>query len=200
MPNGMALHESLAIPMLNGVRFPGIGDYGLDAYGTPAKLMSEQNLTDDQRRAIRMTRLANPVPSQSTSNSVSPPNKQKRSSADGAAIDGEQANGDMSYSAKKQRPATGTIDLTASQSARTSVSTPNKRKRSAAAEDALAADGVQSEGNASVSAKKQRASLYEETEKILRDMREAAEQMDEGADWYREQRELWHRGQSPWGV
>jgi nuclear mRNA export protein SAC3 len=102
MPNGQYLHESLAIPMRNGQRFPELGDYGL-----PPPV--ENRITDMSPPPLPTTR-GSRMSEDFARPTTSPPIKRKRESGgDTAASTSEwlrqrlAAEDDSPPTAKKQR-------------------------------------------------------------------------------------------------
>jgi len=207
MPNKQYLHESLAIPLLEGKRFPAVGSYGLPPGdkdpGRPSDEPTWPHSVSPQAKR-KMT-----------------PNYEELGDGDYAAFDvGRQLDGESSSIAKKHKSFDGDGAQTRLRAAMktTTVSTeaplphqrsllasqspPNKRKR-AHDDDAggvtKAADVMLSRDRGSPSgAKKQKGYNREEAEKILDEMRELGAQMDADKEWFREQNEMMEKGISPW--
>jgi len=179
MPDNSYLHEDLAIPLLEGKRFPGMGTYGLPADPKDAETQAIKENSDRIRespkyesptRTLARARIA-ARQAQSTSASASPPSKRKRSSEDDeddrVEISAEQQKSGSPSSAKKQKTTTATGDTV-------------EKERIVTAKSAAA-----------------RYSL-DDTDKLIQEHRKVMAELDAGQQWFREQRELMERGNSPW--
>jgi len=111
------------------------------------------------------------------------------------AVDDEDTHTTPSFN--DMRPTSvvnGTHIRTASTPVASLSTSSNKRKRSAA-EDEDQQD--QPGSNSPPSAKKHRQEMQEKTDRLIREMREAAKGMEDGTEFYREQIGLLEDGTSP---
>lgn len=151
MPDGTALHESLASRVLNeGKRLHGMGNFGLPSAAPTSHSRSSSIAGVPSSTAFAHLR------SDSTSSSTSPFSAKRKRDAD-------------------EDGAVGSMDGRLQENGQP--------------------DG--SEANAPPASKRKLWS--DEEEKLLREVREAREQLMEGERWYREQTDVMSRGGTPWG-
>ncbi|CAK7202378.1 actin cytoskeleton and mitosis protein [Sporothrix eucalyptigena] len=199
MPNKQYLHESLALPMLqDGKRFPGVGNYGLPPVPawndetTDGKKTQEGEIDDfsinkdggvevdadededEQARAQRYTE-------ERLRRTAMPPSRKRLFSGGGSGQDG--AIGATASYARVPRVATAAA-AAASSSASVLTSPPDAKK----ARLSVSPNNAGEAANSSLS----------EAERVIREMREMADAMDQGRDWFREQTELMKSGTSAW--
>ena len=222
MPNKQYLHESLALPMLqDGKRFPGVGNYGLPPVparneserrgsggaaadeppdddfsiskdgGQGKDIKNDKNDADDdeedeQARAQRYTE-------ERLRRTAMPPSRKRLFSGgaggiqDGPAIIGATS---AAYTRVPRVAAAAAAAAAAANDAMTLstlpvTSPPSSKKARVSA----------SPGTANAAAD---TSTLSEAERVIREMREMADAMDEGRDWFREQTDLMKSGTSAW--
>lgn len=173
MPDGQWLPESIALPMQEGKRFKGIGDCGLGkGTETPREIQSEgeESIDIDAARS-RLDRLAARFGFSKPRRPPPPP-----SAVSDVAING-------------------------------AVTPPGKRKRPIDAEESSPTFGLPGDDGSSPSAKKRLVGegegddtqrMVEDTQKMLQELKDTMDQMDEDRPWFREQVELMEKRQSMW--
>ncbi|CAK7264860.1 actin cytoskeleton and mitosis protein [Sporothrix epigloea] len=205
MPNKQYLHESLALPMLqDGKRFPGVGNYGLppvpawnDGGTSDTKQIKGANeLLDDfsinkdggqlidsdgeeneQVRAQRYT--------EETLRRTAMPPSRKRLFSDGNDAQNGAIGATTSY-ARASRVAAASTGATAapfdSTALTESITSPPGAKKLRVLASPSARD----------------TSALSEAERVIREMREMADAMDQGRDWFKEQTDLMKSGATAW--
>ncbi|KAL1895193.1 actin cytoskeleton and mitosis protein [Sporothrix stenoceras] len=191
MPNKQYLHESLALPMLqDGKRFPGVGNYGLP----PVPAWQDQDSTSNKNDELTLvtsgdgehfiidddeeddeTRRRRYAEERLRRTAVTPSRKRLFSSGDGSQ------DGTIGATATAtSRPATVAAAMAANL-----VSPPDAKKAR------VTPNNNDDGGSASTPA-------LTEAERIIKEMRETADAMDDGRTWFAEQTEAMRNGTSAW--
>ncbi|CAK7210988.1 actin cytoskeleton and mitosis protein [Sporothrix bragantina] len=207
MPNKQYLHESLALPMLqDGKRFPGVGNYGLppvpawndnDVSGTNERPDDfsikkdggqddngdgdDDGEEDEQARAQRYTE-------ERLRRTAMPPSRKRLFSGGSGPQDG--AIGATASYTRVPRVATAAAAASAASATAalaSSVTSPPGAKKAR----------VSASPNTNTGTGADTATLSE-AERVIREMREMADAMDQGRDWFREQTDLMKSGTSAW--
>lgn len=169
MPNGQYLHESIAKPMMEGKRFHGIGDYGLPTQEGNDR-PEHPSEQDGGLPADQYLRHHHPHHSSRLSTS-----SLNRIVASPPSTHYKRKISDLGGDGGKD------VDTRSVQSLDMAGLSGGKKRRTSAA-------AASSSGGFDVT----------ETERIIREMRQTAAQMEEGEAWYREQSDAFGRGESPW--
>ncbi|CAK7563074.1 MAG: actin cytoskeleton and mitosis protein [Sporothrix epigloea] len=205
MPNKQYLHESLALPMLqDGKQFPGVGNYGLppvpawnDGGTSDTKQIkgASESLDDfsinkdgiqvvesdgeenEQVRAQRYTE-------ETLRRTAMPPSRKRLFSGGSDAQNG--AIGATTSYARSSRVAAAAAGATATSFDSTAVTDSITSPPGAKKLRVLASPGARD------------SSALSEAERVIREMREVADAMDQGRDWFKEQTDLMKSGASAW--
>ena len=200
MPNGQWLPESIALPMQEGRRFKGIGDCGLgpgrgqESAASPESAVSEadgaeNSFSGSETRELRLERLAARFGFPES----------RRASISDAGKGGGSINADgiprpttvgTTIATKRKRspdddgspPPPGSVGY--GRGGRADGSPPSAKRTS-----------VRGEGDE----KGETDEMLQDTQRMLQDLRDTMDKMDEDRPWFREQVELMEKRQSMWG-